>query len=163
MIPQDDTIPKAKSKFKTFVQFNYENSLAYSTYTDLFRPQPIFCIYNREKKAFWQPFWMIPKSHFFFSFSSLWSHINFDFHSLFVTCLLEFLPLFVKARRFWKTTMSLDLQSLSEAASGAVGALVSTTILYPLDTCKAKYQAELRSHGQRRYRFGLFVLIFIFR
>ncbi|KAL3538083.1 hypothetical protein ACH5RR_001449 [Cinchona calisaya] len=48
--------------------------------------------------------------------------------------------------------MSVDLESLSEATSGAVGALVSTTILYPLDTCKAKYQAELRAHGQRRYR-----------
>lgn len=48
--------------------------------------------------------------------------------------------------------MSLDLGSLSEATSGAIGALVSTTILYPLDTCKAKYQAELRAHGQRRYR-----------
>ncbi|CAI9102238.1 OLC1v1000477C1 [Oldenlandia corymbosa var. corymbosa] len=48
---------------------------------------------------------------------------------------------------------SIDLESLSEAASGAVGALVSTTLLYPLDTCKAKFQAELRSHGQRRYRY----------
>ncbi|KAI5658890.1 hypothetical protein M9H77_27683 [Catharanthus roseus] len=48
--------------------------------------------------------------------------------------------------------MSLDLESISEATSGAVGALVSTTILYPLDTCKAKYQAELRAHGQRKYR-----------
>ncbi|CDP15521.1 unnamed protein product [Coffea canephora] len=48
--------------------------------------------------------------------------------------------------------MSIDLGSLSEATSGAVGALVSTTVLYPLDTCKAKFQAELRTHGQRRYR-----------
>lgn len=48
--------------------------------------------------------------------------------------------------------MSIDLGSLSEATSGAIGALVSTTVLYPLDTCKAKYQAELRAHGQRRYR-----------
>jgi hypothetical protein len=48
--------------------------------------------------------------------------------------------------------MSVDFESLSEATSGAVGSLVSTTILYPLDTCKAKYQAELRSHGQRKYR-----------
>lgn len=48
--------------------------------------------------------------------------------------------------------MSLDLESISEATSGAVGALVSSTILYPLDTCKAKYQAELRAHGQRKYR-----------
>lgn len=53
--------------------------------------------------------------------------------------------------------MSLDLESLSEATSGAVGALVSSTVLYPLDTCKAKYQAELRAHGQRKYRlvFGI--------
>ncbi|THG08939.1 hypothetical protein TEA_001782 [Camellia sinensis var. sinensis] len=38
--------------------------------------------------------------------------------------------------------MSVDLESLSEATSGAIGALVSTAILYPLDTCKTKYQAE---------------------
>ncbi|XP_019180659.1 PREDICTED: peroxisomal adenine nucleotide carrier 1-like [Ipomoea nil] len=44
------------------------------------------------------------------------------------------------------------MESLSEAASGAVGALVSTTILYPLDTCKTKYQAELRLPGQAKYR-----------
>ncbi|KAK3033140.1 hypothetical protein RJ639_036324, partial [Escallonia herrerae] len=48
--------------------------------------------------------------------------------------------------------MSLDLESISEATSGAIGALVSTTILYPLDTCKAKYQAEVRAHGQQKYR-----------
>ncbi|KAK6915565.1 Mitochondrial substrate/solute carrier [Dillenia turbinata] len=48
--------------------------------------------------------------------------------------------------------MSLDLESISEATSGAVGALLSTTILYPLDTCKTKYQAEIRAHGQQRYR-----------
>ncbi|KAK3002409.1 hypothetical protein RJ639_021712, partial [Escallonia herrerae] len=48
--------------------------------------------------------------------------------------------------------MSLDLESISEASSGAIGALVSTTILYPLDTCKAKYQAEVRAHGQQKYR-----------
>ncbi|XP_031097733.1 peroxisomal adenine nucleotide carrier 1-like [Ipomoea triloba] len=44
------------------------------------------------------------------------------------------------------------MESLSEATSGAVGALVSTTILYPLDTCKTKYQAELRLPGQAKYR-----------
>jgi len=49
--------------------------------------------------------------------------------------------------------MSADLESISEATSGAIGALVSTTILYPLDTCKAKYQAEVQAHGLRKYRF----------
>lgn len=49
--------------------------------------------------------------------------------------------------------MGLSLESLSEATSGAVGALVSTTILYPLDTCKSKYQAEIRAHHQQKYRF----------
>ncbi|KAI8028402.1 Peroxisomal adenine nucleotide carrier 1 [Camellia lanceoleosa] len=48
--------------------------------------------------------------------------------------------------------MSVDLESLSEATSGAIGALVSTAILYPLDTCKTKYQAEVRVHGQHKYR-----------
>ncbi|GKV38540.1 hypothetical protein SLEP1_g46443 [Rubroshorea leprosula] len=48
--------------------------------------------------------------------------------------------------------MGFDLESLSEAASGAVGALVSTTILYPLDTCKSKYQAEVRAHHHQKYR-----------
>ncbi|KAH0726799.1 hypothetical protein AABB24_001781 [Solanum stoloniferum] len=47
--------------------------------------------------------------------------------------------------------MSADLESISEATSGAIGALVSTTILYPLDTCKAKYQAEVQAHGLRKY------------
>lgn len=44
------------------------------------------------------------------------------------------------------------MDSLVEATSGAVGALVSTTILYPLDTCKTKYQAENRSHNYQKYR-----------
>ncbi|GLU08839.1 hypothetical protein SLE2022_257240 [Rubroshorea leprosula] len=48
--------------------------------------------------------------------------------------------------------MGFDLESISEATSGAVGALVSTTILYPLDTCKSKYQAEVRAHHQQKYR-----------
>ncbi|KAK4803489.1 hypothetical protein SAY86_003306 [Trapa natans] len=49
--------------------------------------------------------------------------------------------------------MGVDLESLSEATSGAIGSLVSTTILYPLDTCKTKYQAEVRAaHGQQKYR-----------
>ncbi|CAL5330259.1 unnamed protein product [Camellia sinensis] len=51
--------------------------------------------------------------------------------------------------------MSVDLESLSEATSGAIGALVSTAILYPLDTCKTKYQAEVRVHGQHKYRWNL--------
>ncbi|CAN0897117.1 Peroxisomal adenine nucleotide carrier 1 [Linum grandiflorum] len=46
----------------------------------------------------------------------------------------------------------VDLESIAEATSGAIGSLLSTTILYPLDTCKTKYQAEARSHGHRRYR-----------
>ncbi|XP_027361764.1 peroxisomal adenine nucleotide carrier 1 [Abrus precatorius] len=48
--------------------------------------------------------------------------------------------------------MNVDLESLAEATSGAIGSLLSTTILYPLDTCKTKYQAEARSHGRRKYR-----------
>ncbi|KDP23524.1 hypothetical protein JCGZ_23357 [Jatropha curcas] len=48
--------------------------------------------------------------------------------------------------------MGVDLESISEATSGAIGSLLSTTILYPLDTCKTKYQAEVRVHGQRKYR-----------
>ncbi|KAK1315670.1 Peroxisomal adenine nucleotide carrier 1 [Acorus calamus] len=48
---------------------------------------------------------------------------------------------------------SIDFESISEATSGAVGALVSTTLLYPLDTCKTKFQAEVRSHGNQRYRY----------
>ncbi|TQD97565.1 hypothetical protein C1H46_016825 [Malus baccata] len=48
--------------------------------------------------------------------------------------------------------MGFDLESVAEATSGAIGALVSTTILYPLDTCKTKYQAEVRAHHQQKYR-----------
>lgn len=44
------------------------------------------------------------------------------------------------------------MESLVEASSGAVGALVSTTVLYPLDTCKTRYQAENRAHHHQRYR-----------
>lgn len=64
--------------------------------------------------------------------------------------------------------MGVDLESLSEATSGAIGSLLSTTILYPLDTCKTKYQAEVRAHGQRKYRlthlslfFRAFLLVFL--
>ncbi|XP_010550969.1 PREDICTED: peroxisomal adenine nucleotide carrier 1 [Tarenaya hassleriana] len=49
--------------------------------------------------------------------------------------------------------MGVDLESLSEATSGAIGSLLSTTILYPLDTCKSKYQAEIRARGQQKYRY----------
>ncbi|KAI9099016.1 hypothetical protein K1719_024783 [Acacia pycnantha] len=45
--------------------------------------------------------------------------------------------------------MSVDLESLAEATSGAIGSLLSTTILYPLDTCKTKYQAEARAQKYR--------------
>ncbi|KAI4301802.1 hypothetical protein L6164_035046 [Bauhinia variegata] len=48
--------------------------------------------------------------------------------------------------------MSLDLESIAEATSGAIGSLLSTIILYPLDTCKTKYQAEVRAHGKQKYR-----------
>ncbi|WCJ43162.1 peroxisomal adenine nucleotide carrier 1 [Euphorbia peplus] len=48
--------------------------------------------------------------------------------------------------------MGIDFESLSEATSGAIGSLLSTTILYPLDTCKTKYQAEARAHGNYKYR-----------
>ncbi|CAK8536764.1 unnamed protein product [Lathyrus sativus] len=48
--------------------------------------------------------------------------------------------------------MNVDLESLAEATSGAIGSLLSSTILYPLDTCKTKYQAEARSHGNRKYK-----------
>eukprot|EP00250_Pteridium_aquilinum_P024454 c290_g1_i1 orf=234-1226(+) len=51
--------------------------------------------------------------------------------------------------------MGLDFEALTEATSGAVGGLLSTTILYPLDTCKTKYQAEARTSKQRKYRSPL--------
>lgn len=54
--------------------------------------------------------------------------------------------------------MALNMESLAEATSGAVGSLLSTTILYPLDTCKSKYQAELRAHGQAKYRSVFYFL-----
>lgn len=53
--------------------------------------------------------------------------------------------------------MALNFESLTEATSGAIGALVSTTVLYPLDICKTKYQAEARSRHQQRYRFPFFL------
>ncbi|GER32333.1 mitochondrial substrate carrier family protein [Striga asiatica] len=51
------------------------------------------------------------------------------------------------------------MESLVEATSGAVGALVSTTILYPLDTCKTKYQAENRAHHHQKYRFTIILML----
>lgn len=54
----------------------------------------------------------------------------------------------------------VDWESVTEATSGAVGALVSNTVLYPLDTCKTKYQAEVRSHGRQKYRFTCFLFFF---
>lgn len=56
--------------------------------------------------------------------------------------------------------MSVDLESISEATSGAFGALLSTTILYPLDTCKTKYQAEVQAHGRQKYRSISFFFFF---
>ncbi|KAL0738707.1 hypothetical protein Bca4012_014917 [Brassica carinata] len=49
--------------------------------------------------------------------------------------------------------MGVDLESISEATSGAIGSLLSTTILYPLDTCKSKFQAEISVRGQQKYRY----------
>lgn len=54
--------------------------------------------------------------------------------------------------------LNLDFEALTEATSGAVGGLLSTTILYPLDTCKTKYQAEAREGEYRKYRSSLDVL-----
>ncbi|KAK9664800.1 hypothetical protein RND81_14G069300 [Saponaria officinalis] len=45
--------------------------------------------------------------------------------------------------------MGLDFESITEASAGAIGALISTTILYPFDTCKSKFQADDHHH---RYR-----------
>lgn len=58
------------------------------------------------------------------------------------------------------------MESLVEATSGAVGSLLSTTILYPLDTCKTKFQAENKAHQHQKYRFPLFsslsrILLFV--
>lgn len=48
--------------------------------------------------------------------------------------------------------MVVDFKSLTEATSGAVGGLLSTTLLYPLDTCKSKYQAESKAGASRKYK-----------
>ena len=50
--------------------------------------------------------------------------------------------------------MGVDFESLVEATSGAVGGVVSTSILYPLDTCKTKFQAELRTSTSQRYGYA---------
>ena len=48
--------------------------------------------------------------------------------------------------------MDAGFQALTEASAGAIGGLLSTTILYPLDTCKTKFQAEAKEDGHNRYR-----------
>lgn len=48
----------------------------------------------------------------------------------------------------------MDFKALTEATSGAVGGLLSTTVLYPLDTCKTKYQAEVKAGEFRKYRLA---------
>lgn len=60
----------------------------------------------------------------------------------------------LEGRKKKKMGVGSDLESLSEATSGAIGALVSTTVLYPLDTCKTKYQAEVQKDGICKYRYG---------
>lgn len=54
--------------------------------------------------------------------------------------------------------MGSSFEDLTEATSGAIGGLLSTSILYPLDTCKTKYQAESRDVSTRKYRSTLDVL-----
>ena len=54
--------------------------------------------------------------------------------------------------------MGVDFESLVEATSGAVGGVVSTSILYPLDTCKTKFQAELRTRNSKKYGYSTFSL-----
>lgn len=48
--------------------------------------------------------------------------------------------------------MDADIKALTEATSGAFGGVLSTTILYPLDTCKTKFQAEANADGPNKYR-----------
>lgn len=54
--------------------------------------------------------------------------------------------------------MGSSFEDLAEATSGAIGGLLSTSILYPLDTCKTKYQAEARDGKTRKYRSTFDVL-----
>eukprot|EP00850_Spirogloea_muscicola_P014698 SM000107S14064 [mRNA] locus=s107:195411:197237:- [translate_table: standard] len=51
-----------------------------------------------------------------------------------------------------------DFEALTEATAGAAGSLLSTTLLYPLDTCKTKFQAEAQHGAARKYRSMLDVL-----
>eukprot|EP00850_Spirogloea_muscicola_P009878 SM000056S17996 [mRNA] locus=s56:562649:564485:- [translate_table: standard] len=51
-----------------------------------------------------------------------------------------------------------DFEALTEATAGAAGSLLSTTLLYPLDTCKTKFQAEAQHGASRKYRSMLDVL-----
>eukprot|EP00850_Spirogloea_muscicola_P000841 SM000003S11086 [mRNA] locus=s3:773450:775290:- [translate_table: standard] len=51
-----------------------------------------------------------------------------------------------------------EFEALTEATAGAAGSLLSTTLLYPLDTCKTKFQAEAQHGAARRYRSMLDVL-----
>ncbi|KAG2583342.1 hypothetical protein PVAP13_6KG140606 [Panicum virgatum] len=48
----------------------------------------------------------------------------------------------------------VDRESLTEATSGAIGALVSTIVLYPLDTCRTKLQTHQGMHKYRHYSSG---------
>ncbi|GBG73966.1 hypothetical protein CBR_g17678 [Chara braunii] len=48
--------------------------------------------------------------------------------------------------------MAVDLAALQEAVGGALGGLVSTTVLYPLDTCKTIFQAEAETGDRRKYK-----------
>ncbi|EFJ08606.1 hypothetical protein SELMODRAFT_160785 [Selaginella moellendorffii] len=50
------------------------------------------------------------------------------------------------------------MEALADATAGAIGGLFTTTILYPLDTCKSKYQAELKAGNSYKYRSLLDVL-----
>ncbi|KAI5072183.1 hypothetical protein GOP47_0012289 [Adiantum capillus-veneris] len=54
--------------------------------------------------------------------------------------------------------MGSSFEDLTEATSGAIGGVLSTSILYPLDTCKTKYQAEARDGQTRKYRSSFDVL-----
>lgn len=47
---------------------------------------------------------------------------------------------------------NIDLKSLTEATSAAVGGVISTALLYPLDTCKTKYQVEAADRRSRKYK-----------
>ncbi|MCO5574259.1 hypothetical protein L7F22_028041 [Adiantum nelumboides] len=48
--------------------------------------------------------------------------------------------------------MGSSFKDLTEATSGAIGGIFSTSILYPFDTCKTKFQAEARDGQTRKYR-----------